>query len=116
MLWGLATRNDDHAALAVVGALAGIPIGLARARTMFVRAVREIKSVVSRRSPLEYGLLGVPLVLRLAESSIAKLHSGAATYALTALIALAVAESITRAAAIVWRYRFEAPVEESSAT
>jgi hypothetical protein len=54
------------------------------------------------------------LVLRLAENSIAKLHSGPATYALTALIALAVAESIARAAAIVWRYHVEVPIEESA--
>lgn len=114
VLWGLATRNFGHAAIALVGALAGIPIGLARARTMYVRAVRETKSVIFRRSALEYGLLGVLLLLRLVETSIAKMHSGFATYALTALVALAVAESITRAAAIVWRYHHERPAESAA--
>lgn len=113
VLWGLMTRNYGHAAMALVGALAGIPIGLARARAMYVRAVRESKSVIFRRSPLEYGLLGVLLILRIAEGSIAKMHSGFATYALTALIALAIVESITRAGAIVWRYHHEAPAQEA---
>ena len=105
VLWSLMMRSDGHVAAAFVGAAAGIPIGLARARVMYVRAVITAKSVVFRPSAMEYGLLALLLALRIAEDSISHLHNAVATYALTALIALAVAESITRAAAIYLRYR-----------
>jgi hypothetical protein len=82
-----------------------VPIGMARARVMYVRAVKESHSVVFRRSAMEYGLLGLLLVLRIAESSISHLHNEFVTYVLTGGIALAVVESIARAAAIVVKYR-----------
>jgi hypothetical protein len=63
--------------------------------------------VVFRRSAMEYGLLALLLALRIAESSISNLHSGFASYALAALIALAVAESIARSVAIGVRYHRE---------
>lgn len=105
VLWSLMMRSDGHVVAATIGAVAGIPIGMARAKVMYVRAVKESQSVVFRRSAMEYGLLGLLLVLRIAESSISHLHNEFVTYLLTAGIALAVAESITRAAAIVVKYR-----------
>jgi hypothetical protein len=114
VLWGLACRDAAHVAAAAVGAAGGVPIGVARARTMYVRPVPEFKSVVFRRSPLEYGLLFILLLLRFSEEVISKLHSGVVTYALAALIALAVSESITRAAAITVRYRQEAVAPASA--
>ncbi|MGH3733852.1 MAG: hypothetical protein ACRDVC_10880 [Acidimicrobiales bacterium] len=105
VLWSLMMRSDGHVAAALVGAAAGIPIGMARARVMYVRAVITAKSVVFRRSAMEYGLLALLLALRIAEDSISRLHNEVATYALTTLIALAVAESITRAVAIYLHYR-----------
>ena len=63
--------------------------------------------MVFRRSNVEYGLLGLLLILRIAESSITNLHNGFATYAIAAGAALAVAESIARSAAIGIRYRRE---------
>lgn len=107
VLWSLMTRNDAHFGVALVGAAAGIPLGMARARVMYVRAVGTAKSVVFRRSAIEYGLLALLLALRIAEDSISHLRSGFASYVLTALIALAVAESIARAAAIGLRYHRE---------
>ena len=107
VLWSLASRDPSHVLAALLGTGVGIPIGIARARTMYVRAVPEHKSVIFRRSQLEYGLLGILLVLRLAADAISKAHSGLVTCALAALIALAVSESITRAAAITIRYRQE---------
>jgi hypothetical protein len=114
VLWGLMTRNYAHAGAAVIGALVGIPIGLARARVMYVRAVRETKSIILRRSPAEYALLAVLLAIRLSANSIANLHNSFATYALTAVLALGIAESITRAGAIVWRYHREVPAGEAA--
>jgi hypothetical protein len=105
VLWSLMTRNDNHFAVALLGAAVGIPIGVARARVMYVRAVGTAKSVVFRRSAIEYGLLGLLLALRIAEDSFSHLRTGVASYALTALVALAVSESITRAAAIYFHYR-----------
>src|ERR1700677_3977006 len=108
VLWSLMTRNYAHAGAALVGALAGVPIGLARARVMYVRAIPAAKCIILRRSPVEYALLAVLLVLRLSANSIASMHSSVATYLLTAVIALGVVESIVRAGAIVWRYHREA--------
>jgi hypothetical protein len=107
VLWTLMTRSDGHFLAALIGAGGGIPIGMARARVQYVRAVGTAKSVVFRRSAMEYGLLALLLALRIAESSISNLHSGFASYALAALIALAVAESIARSVAIGVRYHRE---------
>ncbi len=71
VLWGLMSRDVVHVLFALVGAAAGVPLGVARARTMYVRAVPDAKSVIFRRSTLEYGLLAVLLVLRIVERSIA---------------------------------------------
>ena len=111
VLWDLLTRDVGHVVTALLGGVAGIPLGVARARTMYVRAVKNAQSVIFRRSTLEYGLLAVLLVLRLVEGSIAKLHSDLATYALTALLALAVVESVARTTDIVVRYRRETDVQ-----
>jgi len=105
VLWSLMSRSDGHVVAALIGAGVGVPIGMARARVMYVRAVKESHSVVFRRSAMEYGLLGLLLVLRIAESSISHLHNEFVTYLLTGGIALAVVESIARAAAIVVKYR-----------
>jgi hypothetical protein len=107
VLWSLMTRSDGHFVAALIGAAGGIPIGMARARVQYVRAVGTAKSVVFRRSPVEYGLLALLLALRIAESSISNLHNGFATYAIAAGAALAVAESIARSAAIGVRYHRE---------
>jgi hypothetical protein len=112
VLWGLMTRNYAHAGSAIIGGLAGVPIGLARARVMYVRAVPAAKCIILRRSPVEYALLAVLLALRLSANSIATMHSSVATYLLTAVIALGVVESIVRAGAIVWRYHQEAVAQE----
>jgi len=107
VLWGLMSRDVVHVLFALVGAAAGVPLGVARARTMYVRAVPDAKSVIFRRSTLEYGLLAVLLVLRIVERSIAALHNAPATYLLTTLIALAVVESFARTASIGLRYHRE---------
>jgi len=109
MLWALVTVNLWHALAALVGALAGVPIGVARANTQYVRAVHDAKGVVFRRSGLEYALLGLLLVLRIVEDSIDRMHTGPLTALLAALVALAVAESIARSAAITIKYYREAP-------
>jgi hypothetical protein len=112
VLWDLTTKNYAHAGAAVVGALVGVPIGLARARVMYVRAVPAAKCIILRRSPVEYALLAVLLALRFSANSIANIHSPIANYALTAVLALGIVESITRASAIVWRYHQEASRQE----
>jgi len=105
VLWGLMERSDAHVLAALIGAAAGVPIGMARAKVMYVRAVKESQSVIFRRSAIEYGLLGLLLILRIAESSITHLHNEFVTYVLTGGVALAVAESVARASAIVVKYR-----------
>jgi len=104
-VWSTAFPNLAHVGVALLGAVIGIPIGLARARVMFVRALPSSKSVILTRSTTEYLLLGLLLCLRLGGNAIARSHSHAGVYVLAALLGLAMAESLARAIAITIRYR-----------
>jgi hypothetical protein len=104
IFWHLVSTNVDHVAYSLLGAVVGIGIGWARARVMFVRAIRASKNVVLRRSGVEYGLLSLLIVLRLVESSVKNDRVGFQSFALTVLIALAVIESIARSLFILIRY------------
>ncbi|MBU6515688.1 MAG: hypothetical protein KGL23_08275 [Acidobacteriota bacterium] len=103
-LWRLITHSSTHVAVAVVGALLGVLIGYARARVMFVRAIRPTTSVVLRRSGFEYALLALLIVLRSAESTIERSSSTLASLGVTLLAALALSEAISRSGFIVKRY------------
>ncbi len=109
------SMSSTHVAAAIVGAGAGVAIGYTRARIMFVRAVKQNKSIVLRRSGLEYGLLFILIVLRATEGSIERSSSTAALLAVTALASLALIEAIARSAFIVKRY-IDAPDEPASIT
>lgn len=104
IFWHLTSTNIAHVAFAIGGAVIGIVIAWARARVMFVRAVRETKSVILRRSSTEYALLGLLIILRLVESSVKHERVGVESLILTSLISLAVIETIARSAFIVRRY------------
>jgi hypothetical protein len=104
VFYDLLSRNVAHVLAAMLGAAVAIPIGLARAHTQYVRAVPSARAVVFRRSGLEYGLLGLLLGLRLAESAIERSHDTALTLLLTALISLAVVEPVARTAGITAKY------------
>jgi hypothetical protein len=104
IFWHLVSTNSAHVAYAALGAVLGIGIGWARARVMFVRAMRASKNVVLRRSGVEYALLSLLVILRLVESSVKHSRIGFQSFALTVLISLAVVESIARSAFIVIRY------------
>jgi hypothetical protein len=104
IFWHLTSTNVNHVILATVGGAVGVGIGWARARVMFVRAVHETKSVILRRSGAEYALLGLLIVLRFVEDSVKHDRVGAESLILTALISLAVIESIARSGFIVEKY------------
>ena len=89
VFWDLVSRDLSHVLAALVGAAVAVPIGLARAHTQYVRAVPNVRAVVFRRSGLEYGLLGLLLAMRFAESAIEQSHATALTLLLTGLISLA---------------------------
>ena len=99
-----------HLLAALVGAAVGVAIGYWRARVMFVRSIRATRSVVLRRSGLEYALVAVLIVLRTLEGSIDRSHSAVALSGLTALASLALVEAIARSSFIVERYR-RSPLE-----
>jgi hypothetical protein len=105
IFWHLTTTNVNHVIVAVVGGVAGLVIAWARAKVMFVRAVHEAKSVILRRSPAEYALLGLLIVLRLIEDSVKHNRIGVESIVLTALISLAIFEPIARTSFIVVKYR-----------
>jgi len=104
IFWHLTSTNVDHVIFAIAGAVIGIAIAWARARVMFVRAMRATKSVVLRRSSTEYVLLGLLIILRLLEGSVKHERVGIESLILTSLISLAVIETIARSAFIVRKY------------
>lgn len=104
-LWDVVLSDAGHVGVAIVGAFVGIPIGLARARVMFVRALPSSKRVILTRSTAEYLLLGLLLCLRLGGNAIASSHSRAGLLVLAALLGLALGESLARSVAITIRSR-----------
>jgi hypothetical protein len=104
IFWHLTSTNVVHVVYALIGAVVGVGIAWARARVMFVRAVRSVKSVVLRRSGAEYALLGLLIVLRLVEDSVTHDRIGVESLVLTALISLAVFEPIGRTTFISLKY------------
>jgi hypothetical protein len=52
-LWRDMSKGVSYVALAILGMAVGIPIGLFRARVMFVRALPSSKSVILTRSTAE---------------------------------------------------------------
>lgn len=110
----LVAHSSVHLIVAVLGALLGVGIGYVRARIMFVRAIKATRSIVLRRSGLEYGLVAILILLRSTEGSIERSASSVAQSALTALAALALVEAIARSSFIVKRY-LDSPSDESGA-
>jgi hypothetical protein len=104
IFWHLTSTNLEHVIMAIVGGVVGLGIAWARARVMFVRVVRETKSVILRRSTAEYALLGLLIALRLIEDSVKHNRVGVESLILTALISLAVIEPIARSTFVVMKY------------
>jgi hypothetical protein len=104
IFWHLTTTNVNHVVIAVVGGVVGVVIAWARAKVMFVRAVHATKSVILRRSPAEYALLGLLIVLRVVEDSIKHNRIGVESIVLTGLISLAIFEPVARTSFIVMKY------------
>ena len=104
IFWHLTTTNVEHVVVAGVGGAVGVAIAAARARVMFVRAVRETKSVILRRSGAEYALLGLLIILRLIDGSVKHDRVGVESLVVTALISLAIFEPIGRSTLIVLKY------------
>jgi len=108
LLWRYLTTDIAHVGMGVLGAAIGVPIGLLRARVQFVRALPQSTSVILTRSTAEYLLLGLLIILKLTENAVSRVHSLPITLVLTALLALAVTESIARSIAITLKYRTSA--------
>jgi hypothetical protein len=98
-------HSFTHLLAAIIGGLGGVALGYARARIMFVRAIKESKSVVLRRSGLEYGLVLILIILRSAQGSVERSSSPLAQSLVTALAGLALVEALARSGFIVKRYR-----------
>ena len=108
--WRWVGVDAAHTSAAVLGGLVGAAVGVARARTMYVRRLAGTNNLVLRRSPLEYGLLVLLLVARLSESSVERSGSTAATVIFTGLISLGLVEAIVRAGAIVVQFQRDATI------
>ncbi len=104
LLWKLASHHSGNLAGAVGGAVIGVVIGYFRARVMFVRTQKRTRSVVLRRSGIEYALVAVLIVLREIEGSLELDHVSTATVAVAALAALGLVEAFARAGFIIGRY------------
>ena len=107
IFWHLITTNLGHVVAAVLGGAVGVGIAWARARVMYVRAEPKSKSVVLRRSGIEYGLLLLLVVIRTIENFETHSRSGFSSLVITALISLGVVESIARSSFIVLKYQKE---------
>jgi hypothetical protein len=105
MLWKLIDRDLAHVAIAFAGGVLGLAVGYLRGRVVFVRAVSQYKSVVTKRNVVEYLILIILFGLRIAEDAIAKRHANVVTAILCGFIALAISESLVRAATLTQRYR-----------
>lgn len=103
-VWHFVAHSQEHLVAAMVGGIVGIAIGYARARVMFVRAIKETTSVVLRRSGVEYGLVVVLVVLRTAQGSVERSSSSLAQSLVTGVAGLALIEAVSRSAFIVRRY------------
>lgn len=104
LLWRIVSLNGDNVLSAVVGAAVGVVVGYFRARVMFVRAEKGSKTVVLKRSVVEYALVFVLIVLRLLESRLQLHHFSVATLGVAALAALGLFEAFARAGFIIARY------------
>ena len=110
-------RGPAHVIAALGGVLLAVPIGVARAKVMYVTSLPATTSVVLKRSGPEYALLGLLVILRTLEQPLSTVHSPLATLALTVLLSLAVSESLVRAGGIIWRYRTfdpQGPIEHGA--
>ncbi|HEY5266007.1 MAG TPA: hypothetical protein VIJ40_04270 [Acidimicrobiales bacterium] len=99
------TLDFWHVLAALIGASAGIPIGILRSRVQFVRAIKHSKSVVLTRSNAEYALIILLVILRSAEGSIRQSSSTLVTLLVAMLLALPVGESCARTISMVEKYR-----------
>jgi hypothetical protein len=103
-VWHFVDTSALRLGAMTLGGVGGVAIGWARARIMFVRALKDTTSVVLRRSGLEYGLVVVLIVLRSLEGTIDRSHSSLAVAGVTGLATLALVEALSRSAFIVQRY------------
>lgn len=97
--------NEWHMLAGLTGISAGVPIGFARSRAQYVRAIPLSKSVVLTRSRAEYLLILLLAALRSAESAIRHSHSTLLTLALAGLLSLPVGESVARSVSITNKYQ-----------
>ena len=106
-LWRLLASDEWHIPAAVLSGCVGIIIGLQRAKVMMVSARRDIKSVVLRRSGLEYGLVGLLIALRSLEANLNLHDASLASTGVCALAGLGLAEAFARSGRIIQRYLAE---------
>ncbi len=102
--WRLLSHGGSHVFAGFVGAVIGIGIGVARARVMYVRTLPESTNIVLRRSPIEYGLVFVLIILRSVEATVERAGSTTASLLLTALVCLGVVEAVTRSTLVIRQF------------
>ncbi|NNN03822.1 MAG: hypothetical protein HKL87_07515 [Acidimicrobiaceae bacterium] len=103
-VWRVARVDGSTLTAALVGVVVGVVVGALRARVMLVGRVAGTRDVILRRSPLEYGLLVVLIVARSFENSARTATSSWALPVFTALVTLALVESLSRALFIAERF------------
>lgn len=103
IFWRLASTDATHVTAAILGGAAGVAVGWARARVMFVRAMPESNNIVLRRSVWEYALLALLIVVRLVESDLTR-RTGFESLLLTVFVSLGLVEAIARSSFIVAKF------------
>lgn len=98
-------QNWEHAVVAAIGALAGVAVGRYRYGIQYVRAVPEYKAIVFVRSQAEYVALTILFVVSILAEQTQIPVVGPLNLLITALLALILSESISRATFSYRRYR-----------
>ena len=106
ILWDDLMAGPSHWIAGAIGVVAGIAFGIYRARIMYVRAVPQFTAVILKRSIAEtIAVLALIAVKIIGDNT--KTVSGLVSLAVTAALAMVVAESFTRVTATTIRYRAE---------
>lgn len=98
LLWQDLLAGPGHIVVLVIGAAIGAGIGIARARLMYVSAVRQHGHLIVQRGKVEIGLLIALVVLKIYAHTLADTPNSVANLLVTGLLGADIAESTARVA------------------
>lgn len=104
LLWSDLSGGWDHWLVGALGIIPGYFIGRYRARIMYVRAVKEYKSVVMRRSQAEYIAVAVVVAIKMLGENL-PVNNPATSLIISFALITVVSESIFRVLKVASLYK-----------